>query len=126
MKAKSILIIDDEVELLDLLKIRLQDAGYEVYTAPDGKEGLEKARAQRPDLIVLDILMPNKDGYAFVKESRRDKSINGIPIIILTAKAAMQDLFKMQGVSDYIMKPFEARELMQRIEKLLNKPVKQS
>lgn len=97
MKGKGILIIDDEVELLDLLKIRLQDAGYEVYTAVDGQEGLEKARAQRPDLIVLDILMPNKDGYTFVQESRRDKSISDIPILILTAKAAMQDLFKMQG-----------------------------
>ncbi len=121
MQKKKILIVDDEPELANMLKMRLENADYEVSTARDGREGLESARSKKPDLVVLDVVMPHKDGYAFVKEAKQDNGLKGIPIIILTARPAMEDKFKKEGVNDYIMKPFEAQELMERIENLLSK-----
>lgn len=121
MEKKRILIVDDEPEFVSMVKMRLENADYRVITAADGKEGLEKARSEKPDLILLDILMPHKDGYVFVKEAKQDEKLKDVPVIILTAKPAMQDKFKMENVSDYIMKPFEAQDLLKSIERLLAK-----
>jgi len=119
MERKKILIVDDEPEFVDMLKMRLESADYDVNTAADGVDGLKKAGDAKPDLIVLDVLMPRKDGYAFVKEAKQDSNLKDIPIIILTARPAMEDKFKKEGVNDYIMKPFEAQELLKRIEEIL-------
>lgn len=121
MGKKKILMVDDEPEFVNMLKMRLENAGYRVVCAENGTNGLASARSEKPDLIILDILMPQKDGYAFVKEARQENALKGIPIIVLTAKPAMEDKFKEGEISGYMMKPFEAQELLERIEKILAK-----
>ena len=115
MSKKKILVIDDELELVDMLKIRLEANNYEVVAAVDGEEGMEKAKSEKPDLIILDIMMPKKDGYTFIKEMRTEQGIKSTPVIILTAKEKMKDLFAIEGVKDYIVKPFESAELLEKI-----------
>ena len=117
--SKKILIIDDEPEMVELIKLRLQANNLEVITASEGEEGLDKMIKDKPDLVILDIMMPNMDGYSFLRETRRDPFIAKIPIIVLTAKPDMKDLFGLEGIKDYIIKPFEADELMQKIKERL-------
>lgn len=88
-------------------------------TAADGLEGLKKVKAEKPDLILLDILMPRMDGFTFLLELRKDEKAHNIPVIVLTAKEMMQDLFKMEGISDYLVKPFEAEDLLARVQKYI-------
>lgn len=122
MTTKKIMIIDDDVELLRLVKTRLKVNEYEVITASNGEEGLEKARAERPNLILLDIQMPKMDGYTFIKTLRKEEgSLKDVPIIVISAKGKMEDLFRMEGVSDYIVKPFEAKDLLEKVEKYREK-----
>ena len=115
MKAK-ILIIEDEEDLIKGLKLNLSDEGYEVDYALNGKEGLQKALDESPDLILLDIMMPEMDGLEVCRELRR-KNV-GIPIIMLTAKG--EEVDKVVGLEigadDYITKPFSIRELLARIK----------
>jgi len=115
--AKKILVVDDEQELVNMMKLRLAANKYEVITANDGKEGLEKWKAEQPDLILLDIMMPEMDGYTFIQESKTYGGLNAAPIVVLTAKVQMEDLFKIEGVKDYILKPFSDENLMEIIEK---------
>jgi DNA-binding response OmpR family regulator len=119
--ARKILVVDDETELLKALTIRLKTSGYEVITAQDGQEGLEKAKSLNPDLIVLDILMPKMDGYEVCRLLKFDEKYKSIPIIMLTAKA--QDIDKVMGkkvgADDYITKPFETQDLIDKIKKHL-------
>jgi DNA-binding response OmpR family regulator len=113
--AKKILLIDDEANIIKVLRSRLEAENFAVITASDGQEGLEKARSEKPDLIILDILMPRKDGYTFIKEMQVEESIKHIPVIVSTAKPEMQDLFAMEGIKDYIVKPFKTEELLKKI-----------
>ncbi|MBN3039116.1 MAG: response regulator [Candidatus Omnitrophica bacterium] len=115
----KILVIDDEPDIIKVLISRLQANGYEVVSATNGEEGLERFQKENPDLIVLDILMPQMDGYTFVK--RLKKADGDIPIIVLTAKSGMKDLFAIEGITDYVVKPFNADELLKKIEKNLRK-----
>ena len=117
MAKKKILIIDDEPEFVDIIKMRLEAQGYEVLSANDGQSGLEKAGKERPNLILLDILMPKKDGYTFVRELKKDESLRHIPIIVLTGKPQMKDLFEMEGITDCIAKPFDSQELIDKVSK---------
>ncbi len=119
MDKKKILIVDDEAEMLQVLKVRIEADNYIVLTASNGEEGLEKTKNEKPDLILLDILMPKKDGYTFVKEIKADDNLRNIPIIMLTGKAEMKDLFAIEGIKDYILKPFDDVELMKKIKQLL-------
>lgn len=118
---KKILVVDDETELLKALSIRLKTSGYEVITASDGQEGLEKAKSLNPDLIVLDVLMPKMDGYEACRMLKFDEKYKSIPIIMLTAKA--QDIDKVMGkkvgADDYITKPFETQDLIDKIKRRL-------
>jgi len=116
--AKKILVVDDETELLQALTIRLKASGYEVITAQDGQEGLEKARASNPDLIVLDILMPKMDGYEVCRLLKFDEKYKSIPIIMLTAKVQDADraLGEKVGANDYINKPFDTTDLIEKIK----------
>jgi len=120
MKHK-ILVADDEPDAVELVEFNLKTAGYEVLTAADGEEALKKARAVLPDLIVLDLMLPEIDGLEVCKILRRDPSTSGIPIIMLTAKAAEIDriLGLELGADDYVTKPFSPRELILRIKRLL-------
>ncbi len=117
--SKKILIIDDEPGILKLLQDRLKVNQYTVVTAQDGEEGLAKINSEQPDLIILDIMMPKMDGFTFVREYKRLSESKIVPIIVLTAKENLQDIFKMEGVKDYLLKPFAAEDLLTRVKKLI-------
>ena len=120
MKTK-ILVVDDEPDVVELVDFNLKAAGYDVVTATDGEEALKKARAVLPSLIILDLMLPEVDGLEVCKILRRDPQTSGIPIIMLTAKAAEIDriLGLELGADDYVTKPFSPRELVLRVKRLL-------
>jgi len=122
MKPK-ILVVDDEPEAVELVEFNLKQAGFDVATAADGAEALKKARAVSPALILLDLMLPEIDGLEVCKLLRRDPVTAGIPIIMLTAKAAEIDrvLGLELGADDYVTKPFSPRELVLRIRKILDR-----
>ncbi len=122
MKPK-ILVIDDEPDALDLIEFNLKQAGYDVVTAADGAEALQKAKTVRPSLILLDLMLPEVDGLEVCKILRRDSASAQIPIIMLTAKAAEIDrvLGLELGADDYVTKPFSPRELVLRVKKVLQR-----
>ena len=120
MKSR-ILVVDDEPEIIELVEFNLKQAGYAVTTADDGAEALKKARTQTPDLIILDVMLPEMDGFEICKTLRLDAATAKIPIIMLTAKAAEIDrvLGLELGADDYLTKPFSPRELLLRVKKIL-------
>lgn len=117
--SKKILVIDDEPQFVQVLKVRLEANGYGVVTAGDGIAGLETWKKEKPDLIILDIMMPELDGYSFVQDSKTNPDLNPCPIIVLTAKPGFDEIFKIEGVKDYIVKPFNDKELLEKIRKYL-------
>jgi two-component system, OmpR family, alkaline phosphatase synthesis response regulator PhoP len=128
---KKILVVDDKAELRTLLKSYLVGEGFEVATAADGREALFVARHEKPDLIVLDLMMPEMGGYDFMRLYRREAGASGgqeTPIIILTAKLDENDkvLGLELGADDYVTKPFSLRELTARIRVVLRRLEKQS
>ena len=116
-----ILVVDDEPEAVELVEFNLKQAGYAVSTAVDGAEALKKARSQTPDLIVLDVMLPEMDGFEICKTLRDEAPTARTPILMLTAKAAEIDrvLGLELGADDYLTKPFSPRELLLRIKKIL-------
>ena len=122
MKQK-ILAVDDEPDALDLIEFNLKAAGFDVSTAEDGKEALKKARQILPQLILLDLMLPQIDGLEICKALRRDPATVSIPIIMLTARAAEIDrvLGLELGADDYVTKPFSPRELVLRVKNLLKR-----
>ncbi|MDD5270765.1 MAG: response regulator [Candidatus Omnitrophica bacterium] len=123
MDKKKILLVDDEEDVLKTVGFRLQASGYDVVTASDGKEGLEKARSEKPDLVILDLMLPKMDGYKVCAFLKKDTRYKDIPIIMFTAKAGDIDkkLGLEVGADAYIMKPFEPPILVETVEKLLAK-----
>ena len=121
--SRTILIVDDEPDALELVAYNLKQAGYNVVTAKDGAEALEKVRSTAPDLIVLDVMLPEMDGFALCRVFKGAPVTAGIPIIMLTAKAAEIDrvLGLELGADDYVTKPFSPRELLLRVKKLLQR-----
>jgi two-component system phosphate regulon response regulator PhoB len=113
--------VDDEPEAVELVEFNLKQAGYAVITAADGAEALRKVRAQLPDLIVLDVMLPEMDGFEICKALRLEPATARTPILMLTAKAAEIDrvLGLELGADDYLTKPFSPRELLLRIKKIL-------
>ena len=119
--SRKILVVEDEPPIAEMIKFGLERAGYKVIWAANGEEGLFLARQQNPELIISDILMPVMDGFTFYKELKKDKSMSGIPVLILTARGKMEDSFKVIGVDDFIVKPFDVEVLLGKIEKSLRK-----
>ena len=121
MAKRKILVVEDEPAITKVVRKRLELGGYDVVTAADGAEGIAKTLRERPDLIISDIMMPTMDGYTFIKQLRAEPSVAHTPVIVLTAKPKMQDLFFFQGVQtvDYIVKPFDADDVLQKIAQLL-------
>ncbi len=120
---KQILCIEDEPEMIDLIRLILGRRGFEVIGAAGGKEGLEKVRQQPPELILLDLMMPDMDGWEVYQQIKADEKTKDIPVIVVTAKA--QSIDKVLGlhiakVDDYIAKPFSPQELMNSVEKVLS------
>jgi two-component system phosphate regulon response regulator PhoB len=120
---QRILVVDDEPDAVELVEFNLKNAGFDVVTAADGADALKKARTFSPDLIVLDLMLPEVDGLEVCKILRRDPATAGVPIIMLTAKAAEIDrvLGLELGADDYITKPFSPRELVLRVKSLLRR-----
>ena len=123
-KLKSILCIEDEPEMIDLIRLILGRRGFEVKGANGGVEGLKKIRAETPDLILLDLMMPDMDGWEVYQQIKANEKTKNIPVIVVTAKA--QSIDKVLGlhiakVDDYIAKPFNPHELLASVEKVLKK-----
>jgi DNA-binding response OmpR family regulator len=120
MKSR-ILVVDDEPDVLDLVTYNLGQAGFQTDTAADGAEALRKARSGAPDLILLDLMLPEMDGLEVCKLLRRDAKTSAIPIIMLTARASELDrIVGLElGAADYVPKPFSPRELVLRVKKRL-------
>jgi adenylate cyclase len=116
-----ILAVDDTPENLEILRMRLEAQGYQVAEAVDGEDGLAKARALKPDLILLDIMMPKRDGISVVRELKQDPELRTIPVILVTAKADAKDVVEGldAGGDDYLTKPFEHSALLARVRSML-------
>ena len=118
---KHILCIEDEPEMIDLIRLILGRRGFEVVGAGGGKEGLEKVRQELPDLVLLDLMMPDMDGWEVYQQMKADEKTKDIPVIVVTAKA--QSIDKVLGlhiakVDDYIAKPFSPQELLSSVDKV--------
>lgn len=120
--AKKILAVDDEKHIVRLVQVNLERQGYEVITASDGKEALQKVEDERPDLVVLDVMMPYMDGFEVLQNLRRNPSTREIPVIMLTAKAQDADVFKgwQSGVDCYLTKPFNPMELIAFVKRIFS------
>ena len=121
---KCILCVEDEPEMIDLIRLILGRRGFEVKGATGGVEGLKMIREDHPDLILLDLMMPDMDGWEVYQQIKADEKTKGIPVIVVTAKA--QSIDKVLGlhiakVDDYIAKPFSPQELLSSVEKVLQK-----
>lgn len=119
---RKILAVDDEKHIVRLVQVNLERAGYEVVTANDGKEALQKVEAENPDLVVLDVMMPYMDGFEVLQNLRRNPATRDIPVIMLTAKAQDADVFKgwQSGVDCYLTKPFNPMELLSFVKRIFD------
>ena len=122
MSDKKVLIIEDEKAISDIIKFNLTKEGFEIETAYDGEAGLKKALEWKPDLILLDIMLPIMDGFQVCKAMRADKSLDRIPVIFLSADSDREIIFNGFdiGAQDYITKPFDNRELLVKVNTLLS------
>ena len=123
MDKKRILVVDDEADLAKAIEIRLKQADYEVLVAYDGSAALEKARSEKPDLIILDLMLPGMSGYKVCRLLKFDERYKKIPIIMLTARSQESDeqLGLECGADVFITKPFESQMLLLKIQELLEK-----
>ena len=121
MNKKKILVVEDDPELVKAVKIRLEQSDYDVITAYDGMAGLDEARRENPDLIILDLMLPKMDGYKLCSLLKRDKKYAKIPIIIFTARAQELDkqISEEVGADLYITKPFQHEIVLAKIKELL-------
>lgn len=117
----KILVCDDERHIVRLIQVNLEQQGYNVVTAYDGKEGLEKVQSEKPDLLVLDVMMPYMDGFEVLKNLRREPETEALPVIMLTAKAQDKDVFEgyHYGADMYLTKPFNPIELVAFVKRIL-------
>jgi CheY-like chemotaxis protein len=122
MDKKKILVIDDEPDILKVTSIRLKKLGYNVLTAVNGKQGLDTIRREKPDLVLLDLVMPSMNGAEVCEQIKNDKVLKHIPIILFTASgsaAVTDEKIKKFGADDYIIKPFEPEEFRGKVENIL-------
>jgi CheY-like chemotaxis protein len=120
----KVLVVDDDENVITIIKESLEPDIFEIFEAVNGKEALGMTFAKSPDILILDIMMPDMDGYIVCEELKKHDSTRNTPIIILTAKAGIDDKLKAMdlGINDYIVKPFDPRELEARIKMVLNWP----
>jgi two-component system response regulator VicR len=131
-QTKRLAYIEDEAEMIDLVRLILGHHGFTVLGATGGREGLELVRKELPDLVLLDLMMPDMDGWDVYHQIKSEELTRDIPVIVITAKA--QNIDKILGlriakVEDYISKPFTPQELMERVEQVLSKqdkPIQQA
>jgi len=124
---KKVLLVDDDADFCEATALLLESKGYEVILAYDGKEGLDKVRAEKPDVVILDVMMPEMNGYDVCVVLKADPELKKIPVVLLTAvdqaifkTAYTQHMGLMTEADDYIAKPVESEELVKRVEGLLS------
>lgn len=122
---KTVVCIEDEAEMIDLVRLILSRKGFELIGAMGGKEGIAAVRRHKPDLVLLDLMMPDIDGWTVYQKMKEDQELKNIPVIVVTAKA--QSIDKVLGlhiakVDDYVTKPFGPQELLESVDKVLNRP----
>ncbi|HEY8647394.1 MAG TPA: response regulator [Gaiellaceae bacterium] len=119
--ASLVLCADDDEDILSLVSLRLQRAGFEVVTAADGDEAVEIARARRPAVAVLDVMMPKRTGYEVLAELRNDETLREMKVILLSARVQEGDVARGMeaGADAYLAKPFKARDLVSKVQELL-------
>ncbi len=119
----KIFVLDDDIAIVELIKVNLELAGYTCKTSSDAVKGFQMIKQEMPDLIILDVMMPEIDGYSIALKVRQNKATKDIPIIMLTALGELDDKLKgfNSGVDDYLTKPFEIEELKARVLALLNR-----
>jgi DNA-binding response OmpR family regulator len=118
----TVLVVDDDPVILQLLQVNFEMEGFVVLLAADGEEGLAVCRAERPDIVVSDVMMPRKSGLELLAELKDDPDINDIPVLLLTAKAQTTDVSAGidAGADDYVTKPFEPLDLVDRVNRLID------
>jgi two-component system response regulator VicR len=122
MAGEKILCIEDEPQMIDLIRLILETRGYQVLGAEGGQKGLELMRKERPDLILLDLMMPEMDGGDVFHHMKEEVELRGLPVIVVTAKAAPIDKvlwINVAKVDDYVTKPFGPSELVESVERVL-------
>jgi len=123
MSQKKILVVDDEVDLVETIRFPLEMEGFNVLVSYNGEDALNQARKEKPDLILLDLMLPKLDGYKVCRLLKFDERYKDIPILMLTAKTQEKDklLGKETGANEYITKPFDIDELMKKVNVYLSK-----
>ena len=121
MMKRTILLIDDEPAYLEMMKMRLEASRYKVETAPDGTTGVEKAQQINPDLILLDVMMPGKDGFQTLQALKGIPLLRSKPVIMMTARGESMSISKAMdgGAADYLIKPCEPKELLDLLQRYL-------
>lgn len=122
---KRILIVDDEKQLVSLVSLHMDMSGYDVLTAVDGNKALKMIEEEEPDLVILDLMLPEMDGWEVCRRLRAAERTKDIPVIMLTARSGADDKLKgfECGADDYITKPFSPRELVARVKRVLDEGV---
>ncbi len=121
--ATTVLLAEDEPHILALVRFKLRDAGFTVLPAQDGQKALQVAKAEKPDVILLDVMMPFLNGYEVLESLKQDEELKSIPVIMMTAKSRQHEVDEAlsKGAEDYIIKPFNPAELITRIHAILEK-----
>lgn len=120
--AKSVLVVDDESIVVEIAKRRLQDRGYEVQTAFNGSEALVRLNEKIPDIIVLDVQMPEMNGYTFLMEKNKTPEHVDIPVIVLSAYAETEALLRRHRIKDYLLKPLKLQDLIAKVVEIIGQP----
>ncbi len=122
--SKKIVLAEDEPQIARLIEFKLKKEGYSVTSKENGEEALKAIKADKPDLILLDVMMPVMGGYEVLRRLKEDENLKSIPVVMLTARAQEKDVVKgiAMGAEDYITKPFHPAELLARVKRILDKP----
>jgi DNA-binding response OmpR family regulator len=120
----TVLVIDDDPVILELLRVNFEIEGFDVICATDGEEGLKRAQADHPDVVISDIMMPRRDGLQLLNDLRADPGTEHLPVILLSAKAQRNEVQQGldMGADDYITKPFDPLELIDRLNAVMTRP----
>lgn len=124
MDKLTVLVIDDDPVILELLRVNFEIEGFDVICASDGEEGLQRAQADRPDIVISDIMMPRRDGLQLLNDLKADPLTEDLPVILLSAKAQRAEVQQglELGADDYITKPFDPLELIDRLNAVMTRP----
>ncbi len=119
---KTVLVVDDEPIVAEISKRKLEENGYDVLTAGNGDEAFKSLKTKIPDLILLDVQMPQMNGYTFIMEKVKIPQYAEIPVIVLTAYGDMDPLFKRHGIKAYLLKPLKLQDLVDKVKEVIGQP----